>query len=95
MISFTDKANFIWSVADLLRGDFKQSEYGKVILPFTESTAFTTFKHRIVSSLYILHTERLHHRRRWSASGTSVRVHAMVGLSCFIPEFGVHPEVSP
>ena len=26
-------ASFIWSVADLLRGDFKQSEYGKVILP--------------------------------------------------------------
>ncbi len=26
---------FIWSVADLLRGNFKQSEYGKVILPFT------------------------------------------------------------
>ncbi|MBP7468774.1 MAG: SAM-dependent DNA methyltransferase [Thauera sp.] len=25
----------IWSVADLLRGDFKQSEYGRVILPFT------------------------------------------------------------
>jgi type I restriction enzyme M protein len=25
---------FIWSVADLLRGDCKQSEYGKVILPF-------------------------------------------------------------
>ena len=24
---------FIWSVADLLRGDYKQSEYGKVILP--------------------------------------------------------------
>ncbi|NDO18693.1 SAM-dependent DNA methyltransferase [Lachnospiraceae bacterium MD329] len=34
-MNFTDKANFIWSVADLLRGDFKQSEYGKVILPFT------------------------------------------------------------
>jgi type I restriction enzyme M protein len=28
-------AAFIWSVADLLRGDFKQSEYGRVILPFT------------------------------------------------------------
>jgi type I restriction enzyme M protein len=28
-------SSFIWSVADLLRGDFKQSEYGKVILPFT------------------------------------------------------------
>ena len=25
----------IWSVADLLRGDYKQSDYGKVILPFT------------------------------------------------------------
>ena len=32
--SFTDKVNLIWSVADLLRGDFKQSEYGKVIQPF-------------------------------------------------------------
>lgn len=26
---------FIWSVADLLRGDYKQSEYGRVILPLT------------------------------------------------------------
>lgn len=26
---------FIWSVADLLRGDYKQSDYRKVILPFT------------------------------------------------------------
>ena len=28
-------ATFIWSVADLLRGDSKQSDYGKVILPLT------------------------------------------------------------
>ncbi|OZG42199.1 restriction endonuclease subunit M [Aeromonas sp. A35_P] len=28
-------ANVIWSVADLLRGDFKQSQYGRIILPFT------------------------------------------------------------
>ncbi len=28
-------AGFIWSVADLLRGDYKQSEYGKVVLPLT------------------------------------------------------------
>src|SRR3982751_6818894 len=28
-------SSFIWSVADLLRGDYKQCEYGKVILPFT------------------------------------------------------------
>lgn len=34
-MSFTNTASFIWSVADLLRGDYKQSDYGKVILPFT------------------------------------------------------------
>src|ERR1043166_3512244 len=27
-------ASFIWSIAEILRGDFKQSEYGRVILPF-------------------------------------------------------------
>ncbi|MGH3908507.1 MAG: type I restriction-modification system subunit M N-terminal domain-containing protein [Pseudonocardiaceae bacterium] len=30
-------ASFIWQVAELLRGDYKQSEYGKVILPFCRS----------------------------------------------------------
>ncbi|HIF9542166.1 type I restriction-modification system subunit M [Photobacterium damselae] len=33
--NFTQTAAFIWSVADLLRGDFKQSQYGRIILPFT------------------------------------------------------------
>ncbi|EHA1082304.1 SAM-dependent DNA methyltransferase [Photobacterium damselae] len=33
--NFTQTAAFIWSVADLLRGDLKQSQYGRVILPFT------------------------------------------------------------
>ena len=28
-------AAYIWSLADLLRGDFKQSQYGRIILPFT------------------------------------------------------------
>ncbi|CAK2132007.1 type I restriction enzyme M protein [Vibrio crassostreae] len=28
-------AAFLWSVADLLRGDFRQSQYGRIILPFT------------------------------------------------------------
>lgn len=28
-------ATSIWSITDLLRGDFKQSQYGRVILPFT------------------------------------------------------------
>jgi type I restriction enzyme M protein len=35
MIDFKAKANLIWQVADLLRGDYKQSDYGKVILPLT------------------------------------------------------------
>ena len=33
--NFSQVAAFIWTVADLLRGDFKQSQYGRVILPFT------------------------------------------------------------
>nr|WP_299202838.1 class I SAM-dependent DNA methyltransferase [uncultured Brumimicrobium sp.] len=35
MTSVKESANFIWSIADLLRGDYKQSDYGKVVLPFT------------------------------------------------------------
>ena len=31
----TNLSSFIWSVADLLRGDYKRSDFGKVILPFT------------------------------------------------------------
>ena len=34
-MNFTSTASFIWSVADLLRGDYKRSDYGKAILPFT------------------------------------------------------------
>jgi type I restriction enzyme M protein len=30
-----NQAAFIWSLADLLRGDFRQSQYGRIILPFT------------------------------------------------------------
>ncbi|MFF3842872.1 N-6 DNA methylase [Streptomyces sp. NPDC001930] len=30
----TELANHAWSIADLLRGDYRQSDYGKVILPF-------------------------------------------------------------
>jgi type I restriction enzyme M protein len=33
--SFSEASNFLWSIADLLRGDYKQYDYGKVILPFT------------------------------------------------------------
>jgi type I restriction enzyme M protein len=34
-VSNTNLSSFIWSIAELLRNDYKQSEYGKVILPFT------------------------------------------------------------
>ena len=34
-MSSTNLSALLWSVADLLRGDYKQSEYGRVILPFT------------------------------------------------------------
>lgn len=30
-----EHSDFIWSVADLLRGDYKRSEYGRLILPLT------------------------------------------------------------
>jgi type I restriction enzyme M protein len=33
--SINNHVAFIWAVADLLRGDYKQSEYGRVILPLT------------------------------------------------------------
>ncbi|SFM45436.1 type I restriction-modification system subunit M [Salibacterium qingdaonense] len=35
MAQLDNKASFLWSIADLLRGDYKQSDYGKVILPLT------------------------------------------------------------
>ena len=35
MTNVKESANFIWSIADLLRGDYRQSDYGKVVLPFT------------------------------------------------------------
>ena len=34
-MSQTSLSSLIWSVADLLRGDYKPHEYGRVILPFT------------------------------------------------------------
>ena len=34
-MSSSSLSALIWSTADLLRGDYKQSDYGKIILPFT------------------------------------------------------------
>jgi len=35
MNNYSDQVSLIWQVADLLRGDYKQSDYGKVIFPVT------------------------------------------------------------
>jgi type I restriction enzyme M protein len=35
MTNFKEKPNLIWAVADILRGDYRQSDYGKVILSMT------------------------------------------------------------
>ena len=35
MDNFGNHVSFIWSIAEILRGNYKQSEYGKVVLPFT------------------------------------------------------------
>ena len=34
-INISEKSNFIWKIADILRGDFKQSELVMSLLPFT------------------------------------------------------------
>ncbi len=34
MSDIKNLSGFVWSIAEILRGDFKQSEYGKVMLPF-------------------------------------------------------------
>lgn len=33
MINFSDKVNFMWNIAELLRGPYKKEKYGDVILP--------------------------------------------------------------
>lgn len=35
MKNFKEKANFLWAIADLLRGPYKPADYGNVILTFT------------------------------------------------------------
>ena len=35
MQNFSEKVNFIWSIADLIRDSFKRGKYQDVILPFT------------------------------------------------------------
>ncbi|MEM9597027.1 MAG: class I SAM-dependent DNA methyltransferase [Acidobacteriota bacterium] len=74
---FSEKGSFIWAVADLLRGDFKQSEYGRVILPFTvlrrldQVLAPTRQAVRDVHSKYADSPEALQEQMLLRASGQS------------------------
>ncbi|SFJ45745.1 type I restriction enzyme M protein [Thermoflavimicrobium dichotomicum] len=33
MHNFQEKVNFIWTIAEILRGPYRKEDYGKVILP--------------------------------------------------------------
>ncbi|HDS08128.1 MAG TPA: SAM-dependent DNA methyltransferase, partial [Bacteroides sp.] len=62
-INFTEKANFIWSIADLLRGDYKPHEYGRVILPLTVlrrlDCVLTPTKEQVLAKLQIVQSMNL------------------------------------
>src|SRR3954454_2902773 len=51
-------SSFIWSVADLLRGDYKQSEYGRVILPFTVLRRLDCVLEATKAAVLAEHTEK-------------------------------------
>ncbi len=68
MDGFADKVGFIWSVADLLRGDYKAHEYGRVILPLTVlrrlDATLTTTKAAVLAKGAELERQGLHNRAR-------------------------------
>ena len=74
---FSEKVSFIWSVADLLRGDFKPSEYGRVILPLTvlrrldQVLAGTREKVRAQAKKYEKSPEAVREKMLLRASGQS------------------------
>lgn len=75
MNNFSEKVNFIWSVADLLRGDYKRSEYGRVILPFTVlrrlDLVLTDTKEevKVTSQTYKAKSDAVRHKMLLKASG--------------------------
>ena len=58
-MNFKDKANLILGVADLLRGDYKQSDYGKVILPLTVLTRLDCVLATLSQQLYKCNLEKI------------------------------------
>ncbi len=68
MDGFADKVGFIWSVADLLRGDYKAHEYGRVILPLTVlrrlDATLTATKAAVLAKDADLERQGLHNRAK-------------------------------
>ncbi len=68
MDGFADKVGFIWSVADLLRGDYRAHEYGRVILPLTVlrrlDATLTTTKAAVLAKDADLERQGLHNRAK-------------------------------
>ena len=70
-----EMVSFIWSVADLLRGDYKQSEYGKAILPFVVlrrlDCVLEPTKHAVLTAHDKFKDKPVHHEFVLRASGHS------------------------
>lgn len=62
MINFQETANKLWEVADLLRGDYKQADYGKIILPMTVlrrlDSVLQPTKDNVLKKLSTLHNQK-------------------------------------
>jgi type I restriction enzyme M protein len=59
-MSTKNLSSFIWSVADLLRGDYKRSDYGKIILPFTVLARIESVLEPTRDDVLALYNERKH-----------------------------------
>jgi len=46
-------SSFIWSVADLLRGDYKQSEYGRVTITPSPASSWQSAGQNAVQSISV------------------------------------------
>ena len=83
---FPQIAGYIWSLANLPRGNFRQSRYGRVILPFTilrrllpynrDCCRYTYQRHRLPDD-YL----RQHGRQGWLLGGVLLAL----GTDIFIP----------
>lgn len=67
MSNSNNNAAFIWSIANLLRGVYKQADYGKVVLPFTILRRLDAVLEPTKDAVLAEYTKRKD-RRAWSTS---------------------------